>query len=415
MKKLLSVLGIASLTLAMTFLCVAEEEIEEKLRLAILDLGAKDISAMTASKVSELLRTTMFNAGLFTLIERNEMETILKEQKLTLTGCTDEKCGIQVGRLLSANKILVGTVMQLGEKIIINARIVDVEKGKLDFAEMTSCTKESELDTACVEFANKLTARITGRPYQPTAVAEPSVPTQTRTSVSVITGKDGAEMVLIPAGEFIMGSDTGGSDEKPVHKVYLDAYYIDKYEVTFEQYDKFCEATGRRKPRDSGWGRGNRPVINVSWNDAVAYAEYYGKRLPTEAEWEKACRAGSNTKYCFGDAELELSDYAWYDKNSGNKTHPVGEKKPNAWGIYDMHGNVWEWCSDWYDDKYYSVVAEQSSAKNPKGPNSGSYRVLRGGSWDYFAVGCRSAFRGWDSPTVRYPIIGFRCALSGAQ
>jgi formylglycine-generating enzyme required for sulfatase activity len=216
-------------------------------------------------------------------------------------------------------------------------------------------------------------------------------------------------MVLIPAGEFIMGSDSGESDEKPSHKVYLDAYYIDKYEVTFDQYDKFCEATGRTKPFDSGWGRGNMPVINVSWNDAVACAKWAGKRLPTEAEWEKAARAGSNTKYCFGDSESELGDYAWYDSNSGSKTHSVGQKKPNQWGIYDMHGNVWEWCSDWYDDGYYS----NSPYKNPRGPDSGQTRVLCGGSCANSTNGCRSAFRNRGESVDRQSIRGFRCVRSG--
>ncbi|MFH1824478.1 MAG: formylglycine-generating enzyme family protein, partial [Candidatus Firestonebacteria bacterium] len=194
-------------------------------------------------------------------------------------------------------------------------------------------------------------------------------------------------------------------------KVYLDAYYIDKYEVTFEQYDKFCEATKREKPSDEGWGRGNMPVINVSWNDASAYANWAGKRLPTEAEWEKACRAGSSSKYCFEDNKSELGDYAWYYSNSGSKTHPAGEKKPNKWGIYDMHGNVWEWCSDWYDGGYYA----NSHKDNPKGLDTGTSKVLRGGSWHNIANNCRSALRNYNSPDLRYVDVGFRCVLGGAK
>ena len=217
-------------------------------------------------------------------------------------------------------------------------------------------------------------------------------------------------MVLIPAGEFLMGSPPGGgsSDEHPQHRVYLDAYYIDKYPVTVAQYRKFCEATGREMPSNPeaytlGWGwQDNNPIINVSWEDANAYARYYGNRLPTEAEWEKACRAGSTTKYCFGDDEMALPDYAWYAKNSNRQPHPVGTKKPNAFGIYDMHGNVWEWCADWYDQNYYA----NSPTNNPKGPVSGQYRVLRGCSFDF--AECRSANRVKNHPTFSYAYTGFR-------
>jgi formylglycine-generating enzyme required for sulfatase activity len=129
----------------------------------------------------------------------------------------------------------------------------------------------------------------------------------------------------------------------------LNPYSIGKYPVTFEEYDYFCEATGREKPSDEGWGRGRRPVINVTAYDAEAYCEWLSKvtgkfyRLPTENEWEYACRGGSDGEYCFGDDVSQLVDYAWYSDNSEGKTHPVGEKKPNNYGLYDMHGNVWEW------------------------------------------------------------------------
>lgn len=258
-----------------------------------------------------------------------------------------------------------------------------------------------------------------------------------------ITSKDGASMVLIPAEEFLMGSpqSEGRADEQPQHKVFLDAYYIDKYEVTNEQFKKFVDATGYvteaekgdggyvlvrngwSKNKNASWkdplgnGQGisskmNCPVVQVSWSDATAYANYYGKRLPTEAEWEKAARAGSTTKYCFGDDPSLLGDYAWYSTNSNRQTHPVGTKKPNAFGLYDMHGNVGEWCSDWDDANYYS----SSPTNNPKGPASGQLRVLRGGSsLDYInaAAGCRSAIRGNGcNPTFKLDYVGFRCASS---
>jgi formylglycine-generating enzyme required for sulfatase activity len=153
-------------------------------------------------------------------------------------------------------------------------------------------------------------------------------------------------------------------------------------------------------------------VENVSWNDAQEFIKRLngkeGKtyRLPTEAEWEYACCAGSTSRYCFGDDIGKLSEYAWYDKNSGGRTHPVGTKKPNDWGLYDMHGNVWEWCEDWYSD--YS----SGKVTNPVGPESGSGRVYRGGGWDDYARGCRSASRDGDVPADRNDGIGFRLSFS---
>jgi formylglycine-generating enzyme required for sulfatase activity len=158
----------------------------------------------------------------------------------------------------------------------------------------------------------------------------------------------------------------------------------------------------------------------VSWDDAVEFcrklsalpaekAAGYVYRLPTEAEWEYACRAGTRTKYSFGDDESELGDYAWHASNSGNTTHPVGGKKPNPCGLYDMHGNVWEWCQDWHGDYPSGAVTD------PTGPSSGSYRVLRGGSWNYFSEDCRSAYRYWYTPDYRGLNLGFRVLRSSVK
>ncbi len=225
-----------------------------------------------------------------------------------------------------------------------------------------------------------------------------------------VGGRFGTPMVLIPAGYFMMGSPNGqgGGDEHPRHKVWLDAFYMDKYPVTFDQYDKFCEATGRVKPDDNGWGRGRRPVINVFWDDANAYCKWAGKRLPTEAEWEKAARGGTTTQYFFGDDNGPLRNYAWYNEDSGHQTHPVGEKKPNPYGLYDILGNAWEWCSDWYDENYYA----KSPVRNPRGPASGQFHVLRGGSWGSNYDTPRSAYRVKILPLYCGPLTGFRCARS---
>ncbi|MCK4642837.1 formylglycine-generating enzyme family protein [bacterium] len=253
--------------------------------------------------------------------------------------------------------------------------------------------------------------------------------------------KDGSILVYIPAGSFSMGSNDDET-EKPVHPVCLDGYFISKYEITFEQYDRFCEAigeatgrskpkdagcgrghnpsryevadeqfdrfcealgeaTGRSKPKDAGWGRGKRPVINVSWHDALAYCKWAGLSLPTEAQWEKASRGGENYEY---SGSNDLSSVGWYDYNSGKKTHPVGQKNANGYGLYDMSGNVGEWCADWYDGRYY-----KSSPKNdPKGPSVRSDRVIRGGCWSHYCGACRCAYRDAIVPGYSSYRLGFR-------
>ena len=155
----------------------------------------------------------------------------------------------------------------------------------------------------------------------------------------------------------------------------------------------------------------------MPWEDAKEFCERLNAKegktyqLPTKAEWEYACRAGSTTKWCFGDSESQLGDYAWYDDNSGHTTHPVGRKKSNAWGLYDMHGNVHEWCADWYDEDYYG----DSPSTDPTGPSWGSHRVHRGGHYGYSAGACRSARRSCYSPGYGVGYLGFRVSLASAE
>ena len=208
------------------------------------------------------------------------------------------------------------------------------------------------------------------------------------------------EWVEIPGGMFGMGSlanEPGCDKNERKHLVILSAFKMSRYAVTFEQYDAFCDEMGFQKPGDEGWGRGKRPVINVSWVEANNFALWMGCRLPTEAEWEYACRAGTITAFNTGSS-LSKSQA----NIEGSKTMPVGSYPPNAWGLCDMHGNVWELCGDWND--YYST----SPQTNPTGSSSGSYRVLRGGSWGNDARYCRSARRGNFGPAGSCDTLGFR-------
>ena len=222
------------------------------------------------------------------------------------------------------------------------------------------------------------------------------------------------EFVLIPAGEFLMGSDKrkdpeARDEETPLHRVTISRpFYLGKYAVTQDQWEAVMESNPSKFK-----GRSN-PVETVSWDEVQEFIRRLNiqegngcYRLPTEAEWEYACRGGTTGVYSFGDNAGSLGHYAWYADNSGEKPHPVGQKRPNAWGLYDMHGNVWEWVQDWYCRDYYS----DSPSSDPRGLSSGSYRVRRGGCWYSVEKSCRSANRYYFTPDYRYDVLGFRLAL----
>jgi formylglycine-generating enzyme required for sulfatase activity len=221
-------------------------------------------------------------------------------------------------------------------------------------------------------------------------------------------------MVLVPAGEFTMGSLGGDSDEQPVHKVYVSAFFMDKHQVAVGQYARFLEATHQERPAE--WtamnkpAYQNRPIANVDWAEADTYCKWAGKRLPTEAEWEKAARGTDGRTYPWGNeppTQLHANAGKEVFSNRGTLT-PVGtfDAGKSPYGIYDMAGNVWEWVSDWYDQDYY----KSSPVQNPPGPRKGDYKVVRGGSWGSGADDLRSADRETHLPSFRGFGTGFRCA-----
>lgn len=225
------------------------------------------------------------------------------------------------------------------------------------------------------------------------------------------------EWALIPAGIFTMGSpisEVDRSKNETQHQVTVSTFLMSKYEITFEQYDMFCIASGRKKTGDEGWGRGKRPVINVSWEDATAFADWMGCRLPTEAEWEFAARGGTSTPFNTGNNLTSLqANYdgsnPYNDNSKGEyrkQTMPVGSFEANEYGLFDMHGNVWEWCSDLYGA--YSTAPQT----DPKGAISGKTRVRRGGGWNDYARRCRSAYRDNVTPSYGDYSIGIRLVKS---
>ena len=253
-----------------------------------------------------------------------------------------------------------------------------------------------------------------------------TVKTSGTSTPSVIRTASGSAEVLIPSGTLLMGDRGGRPNEAPAHAVKIDSIAMDIYEVTqadFARHDL---------PNPSHFKGPELPVEQVTWPQAALFCNARsraeglqpcynedtaecnfaanGYRLPTEAEWEYACRAGSKTAYSFGADQGQLGRFAWFKENANKKTHPVGQKQPNAWGLFDMHGNVSEWCNDIYDEAYY----QQASSENPRGPAEGKQYVLRGGSWASSADANRSAYRvgessGFSDACLARDAIGFRC------
>lgn len=248
-----------------------------------------------------------------------------------------------------------------------------------------------------------------------------------RNRPEMITTASGVEMVLVPAGSYVMGNDAGESDEKPAHKVQLSAFLMDKHEVSQKNYEALM---GKNPSKD--FRNPDNPADQVDWLNATTYCnmrsrkegltpcyntedqtcnfEASGYRLPTEAEWEYACRAGSTGSSASGAPASELDQYGWYSGNSKSSTHPVGQKKANAWGLHDMQGNLAEWCNDYFAKDYYA----KSPAENPRGPADGKSCVVRGGSWYSPAESCAASVR--NDAGRKFPDVcvgantyGFRC------
>jgi len=333
----------------------------------------------------------------------------------------------RVYRFVESELRMEQTPELLGKGNLID--LVSLDRHRADDEPVTKTeSRPSQSDQARTELASGTSPFMTPRPNTPDS--EPG---------KSITNSIGMKLVLIPAGEFEMGSPDDDEDasksEKPRHRVRITRpFYLGATEVTQGEYNQVMgknpsafSAGGSFVSDVAGQSTDRHPVESVSWHDAIAFCNklserdglkpYYqfgvgarsggdGYRLPTEAEWEYACRAGSTTRYSFGDDAASLGEHAWYGDNSGAKTHPVGQKLPNAFGLYDMHGNVWEWCWDGYDESYYG----QSPTVDPPGPFRATMRVNRGGSWGLNLRSARSADRYGSAPDNRDLDLGFRVA-----
>lgn len=230
-----------------------------------------------------------------------------------------------------------------------------------------------------------------------------------------VSDKGGCELIRITGGRFIMGAgeeEQGRQDnEFPRHEVTVKSFYMAKYPVTNEEYERFIKACGAKKPdqwSDPQFNRPRQPVVNVNWEEAQRFAAWAGGRLPSEAEWEFACRGGKATAFCSGDTEQQLARVGWYKANSAGRVHDVGEKEANNYGLYDMHGNIWEWCEDDWHGNYERAPKDGSAWVNP---SRGSERVARGGAYSNPPAVCRAAFRFRAVAIGRTKVLGFRIAV----
>ncbi|MFO0958306.1 MAG: formylglycine-generating enzyme family protein [Isosphaeraceae bacterium] len=360
------------------------------------------------------------------------------------------KTNVQVDRLPSRDQIVVAGTRDEGQTLYFDLKWFDqtTRAGQTDYAILAEVPRDWTGDIATLSCVARQNGSAAGRLNKVVGLylsgdnsarqriekqLETAKPIGTAAEKDLITNSIGMKLKLIPAGSFLMGATPDDAeadeDEKPQHKVTISRpFYLGIYEVTQYEYRQIM-GENPSEFKDSEL----LPVERVSWLDAVKFCNKLserekrrpcyriegekvtiqggnGYRLPTEAEWEYACRApqspGSVTKYPFGDRDEDLGQYAWFGENSGDKTHPVGQKKPNRWGLYDMQGNVWEWCQDFYSDVYYSF----SPDTDPSGPDLAPRRVSRGGSWDSIPRSCRPAGRSWNSPGNRSRYLGFRVA-----
>ena len=349
-------------------------------------------------------------------LDKGDFVFVVQQGKIKLTGTFAVTHTWALGSKLLPPSETTAALSLRSEPIGATVYINDVRVGRTPLTkyEIGARGQDEEPVTVRLEHNGYNSEELTLKPGKETGWLNTSQP-DTR-----ILGKDGGEMALIPAGEFQMGSNNGDSDEKPVHTVYVDAFYMDIYEVTVGQYKRFVRETGHRAPN---WNdvaayspTDRHPIIYVSWYDAMAYAHWAGKRLPTEAEWEKAARGDLvGQKYPWGNS-IDSSK-ANYSRNVEGTTH-VGSYPPNGYGLYDMAGNVWEWCLDAYDGNFYrnsprrnpiagadSITHITNNFTNVKSP-----RVLRGGSWPFNPRYLRVAPRNRNTPTNANFNLGFRCA-----
>ena len=370
----------------------------------------KSVTSFQSAMVRGGMETAVANAPGYTGYDRASFDAILKEHNFQRSGAVSDSDIKRMGVMAGVQYIIVPEAYAQGNDFYIIVKMLDVETGEFGAAYDELCgSSASEIKQACTKLGGKLFGNSGGSGSDSSGRTAGNTSGASTLSFNV----NGAtfEMIKVEAGTFTMGctSEQGGDCydwESPYHRVTIsNDYYIGKFEVTQELY----QAVMGTNP--SNWKAYDRPVEMVSWNDAMEFcaelSRMTGRRftLPTEAEWEYAARGGKKSTNAKYSGSSSVANVAWYDGNSGSQTHPVGKLRPNELGIYDMSGNVWEWCLDWYGS--YS----SASQTDPAGPGSGSFRVDRGGGWSSHAGSCRVSDRSISTPGSRINNRGFRVVL----
>jgi formylglycine-generating enzyme required for sulfatase activity len=384
-------------------------------KIAVWDLVSREVKPTYAQELTSILASEIAKLKKYEVYTQENVRTLAgwTEERMKL-GCTSTQCLTALGQMDIA-KLISGSVGKIGSRYSISLNLFDTQNARAENMISEFCRSEDEL----IDLVQVAIRKLLGEEVVPSKVEEKKPEKETTAAALPELGKPfkdpfaAMEFVFIKGGCFEMGDTFGDgeNDEKPVHEVCVDDFYLGKYEVTQGQWEKVMENNPSNfKGRDN-------PVERVSWNDVQQFIERLNNqsgrkhRLPTEAEWEYAARSGGKREKWSGTSqEADLGQYAWYSNNSGGQTHPVGEKRPNGLGLYDLSGNVEEWCADWYDGNYYT----NSPKDNPSGPGNGQYRVLRGGSWGLSPGLARAAYRFRIVPAFRGSLggLGFRLRLS---
>jgi formylglycine-generating enzyme required for sulfatase activity len=412
--------------------------------LAVLEFSSDTVSGVSLTERKILADNTRgiarekLSASRWIIMTRDNMQLMVKPGT-DLANCEGE-CAIETGRTLQASYLITGTLGKLGERLQVNVSLYDVASANLVGTARARGATINQVVDPLEEELGKLFATLgegakqdgikSAQATSPVTTPDPEMlPDFNSNEFSV--SQHSKALVDVAEGCFEMGSLESffsPDHESPKHTVCLNGFQIDAHEVTNIQYEACVEAGACTAPfRNDGrclvyngfisqpavlpkeFRGKNQPVVCVDWDQAQRYCNWMGGRLPTEAEWEYAARAGTSTRFFWGNSKV--GDYAWYSGNSMGKTHPVGQKLPNAWGLHDVSGNVWEWTGDWYHPDYYDM----SPRENPQGPESGKERVMRGGSRLVQASGLRLAGRATADPESSGAGVGFRCVIPAVQ